>query len=238
PTTIRRLEPRALSMRFCGVTVDEYTSYLVRIPELPWDRAFTEGPGRQRRRIAGTSPLCSHFERCRGVGRRHDSIRVSRDSGPSQGVELRTKTPWKTPSATSACPAKNKPGNVRELEGCLKQALLQVRGPVLTADDLPSELARAKSAGKAPDASDADALLGYIRQRLAAGSTDLYAEALRRLDETLVREVLKHTGGNQAQAARLLGIARNSLRKKIQEQGITLERVVGEMANGAGRELK
>src|SRR5262245_9463887 len=125
----------------------------------------------------------------------------------------------------------NWPGNVRELEGCLKQALLQSRGPVLTVDDLPRELARDKPAGPAPADSDADALLGYIRQRLAAGSTDLYAEALSRLDETLVREVLKHTGGNQAQAARLLGIARNSLRKKIQEQGITLERVVGGAAD-------
>jgi two-component system nitrogen regulation response regulator GlnG len=130
------------------------------------------------------------------------------------------------------------PGNVREVEEILKQALLQARGPVLTVDDLPQELARAKPAGADPADSAADALLAYIRQRLAAGSTDLYAEALRRLDETLVREVLNFTGGNQAQAARLLGIARNSLRKKILEQGITLERVVGGMADGVEPKLK
>jgi two-component system nitrogen regulation response regulator GlnG len=120
------------------------------------------------------------------------------------------------------------PGNVRELEGCLKQALLQARGPVLMMDDLPPELTRDEPAGAAPADLDADALLCYIRQRLAAGSTDLYAEAVRRLDEMLVREVLIHTAGNQAQAARVLGIARNSLRKKIQEVGITLETLLAE----------
>jgi two-component system nitrogen regulation response regulator GlnG len=130
------------------------------------------------------------------------------------------------------------PGNVRELEGCLKQALLQARGQVLTAVALPPELTRGEPAGAAPADREADALLGYVRQRLAAGSTDLYAEALRRLEETLVREVLAHTGGNQAQAARLLGIARNSLRKKILELGITLERVVGGGADDAELGLK
>ena len=142
------------------------------------------------------------------------------------------------PEAMARLQAYTWPGNVRELEGCLKQALLQARGPVLSADDFPPELARAKPAGADPADSEADALLGYIRQRLVAGSTDLYAEALRWLDETLVREVLNFTGGNQAQAARLLGIARNSIRKKIQEQGITLERVVGGVADGVEPELK
>jgi two-component system nitrogen regulation response regulator GlnG len=116
------------------------------------------------------------------------------------------------------------------VEGILKQAVLQAQGPLLTAGDLPEELTRGEPEGIGP-ARVEDSLLGYIRQRLAAGSTDIYAETLRRLEQELLREVLKHTGGHQAQAARLLGIARNSLRKKIQELGITLERVVGEAAN-------
>jgi DNA-binding NtrC family response regulator len=121
------------------------------------------------------------------------------------------------------------PGNVRELEGSLKQAMLQARGPLLTVDDLPPELAGDQPAPATAAELSADALLSYVRERLTAGSTDLYAEALRRLDETLVREALRFTGGNQARAARLLGIARNSLRKKIQELEISLERVVGEL---------
>jgi two-component system nitrogen regulation response regulator GlnG len=36
--------------------------------------------------------------------------------------------------------------------------------------------------------------------------------------------VLQHTGGNQVQAARLLGITRGSLRTKIRELGITISR--------------
>jgi two-component system nitrogen regulation response regulator GlnG len=81
-------------------------------------------------------------------------------------------------------------------------------------------------------------VLGYVRQRLVAGSTDLYAEALRRLEEIIVRDVLKHTRGNQARAARVLGIARNSLRKKILELGITLERLGGGGADNVDPEQK
>jgi nitrogen regulation protein NR(I) len=115
------------------------------------------------------------------------------------------------------------PGNVRELEGVLKQALLQARGPVLALNDMPAELTRTETAVGAVDAKDSQSLLTFIRQRLAAGSTDLYAEALGRLEVTLMREVLQHTGGNQVQAAKLLGISRNWLRKKMQELGIKLE---------------
>ena len=104
---------------------------------------------------------------------------------------------------------------------------------MLTADDLPLEPTRCEPAGDASAGPEDGPLLGFIRRRLVAGSTDLYAESLRRLEEVLVREVLAHTGGNQVHAARVLGIARNSLRKKMQELGITLERVVGGTADGS-----
>ena len=54
-----------------------------------------------------------------------------------------------------------------------------------------------------------------IAERLAAGSTNLHAEALAHLETHLIPAVLAHTNGNQVQAAKILGIARNSLRKKL-----------------------
>lgn len=121
------------------------------------------------------------------------------------------------------------PGNVRELQASLKQAVLRAAAPVLMPEDLPATLREAT-----PDVQAALELLtgasldveAFIRSRLEAGSEDLYAEFLERMERILVSEVLNHTEGNQVQAARILGIARNSLRKKIKNLGITIDRAV------------
>ena len=60
----------------------------------------------------------------------------------------------------------------------------------------------------------------FLRQRLGPDSRDLYAEAHQELDRLLLPRVLEHTGGNQARAALLLGIARRTLRTKLQDLGL------------------
>jgi two-component system nitrogen regulation response regulator GlnG len=66
----------------------------------------------------------------------------------------------------------------------------------------------------------------FIEEQLNAGTTDLYAEVLRRMDRLLLARVLRHTHGNQLQAAKLLGITRGSLRNKLRELGIRIDRNV------------
>ena len=56
---------------------------------------------------------------------------------------------------------------------------------------------------------------------------DLYAEIHRELDRLVLPRVLEHTGGNQARAAVLLGIARRTLRTKLGELGLQVTRTVG-----------
>jgi DNA-binding protein Fis len=68
---------------------------------------------------------------------------------------------------------------------------------------------------------------------LAAGSTDLRAEVLAHPEARLLPTVLDHTSRNQGQAAKILGIARNGLRKKM----AALDQLVGrgpEHENQAG----
>jgi DNA-binding NtrC family response regulator len=60
----------------------------------------------------------------------------------------------------------------------------------------------------------------FLRQRLGPDSRDLYAEFHRELDRLLLGRVLEYTGGNQLRAALLLGIARRTLRQKLQELGL------------------
>jgi two-component system nitrogen regulation response regulator GlnG len=121
------------------------------------------------------------------------------------------------------------PGNVRELQSVLKQALLRASGPVLLPAFLPENLMSdggvrgGWSDGAAPGAAQdvlPTELEGYIRQRLGPDARDLYADAHRELDRVLLPRVLEYTRGNQHQAARLLGIARQTLRQKLRDLGL------------------
>ena len=112
------------------------------------------------------------------------------------------------------------PGNVRELQSVVKQALLRMTGTVLMTDFLP------ETRTTEPVASAGSDLTAFVEQRLGAGSTGLYAECLARMEQELILLLLKQTGGNQLQTAKLLGITRGSLRTKIRALGIRIESAV------------
>jgi two-component system nitrogen regulation response regulator GlnG len=116
------------------------------------------------------------------------------------------------------------PGNIRELESVLKQALLQASGPVLLPAFLPEPVG---SPGQLPQATPGEELglePFIVRQRLGPDARDLYADAHRQLDRLLLPRVLEYTRGSQHQAALLLGIARQTLRLKLRELGLSLRR--------------
>jgi two-component system nitrogen regulation response regulator GlnG len=121
------------------------------------------------------------------------------------------------------------PGNVRELQGVLKQALLQATGTVLIPAFLPEFLRAPPDAGPGKDVGPEADFEAFILRRLEEGTTTLSGEVHQRLDRLLVRLALRHTRGNQAQAARLLGISRQTLRVKTRELGFD----TGDSAEGA-----
>jgi two-component system nitrogen regulation response regulator GlnG len=111
------------------------------------------------------------------------------------------------------------PGNVRELENAVKRALVLSSSEVLAPDDF------AFLAGDT--ASESEATLAALVQseatrRLEAGAEDVYRRVIERVERPLLEAVLARTEGNQIRAAALLGINRNTLRKKIAELGIRL----------------
>jgi len=59
---------------------------------------------------------------------------------------------------------------------------------------------------------------------LASDNGDQYAEAHRRLDRVLLPRVLEASGGNQQEAARRLGIARETLRRRLRKLGLHVSR--------------
>ena len=123
------------------------------------------------------------------------------------------------------------PGNIRELQSVLKQALLQASGTVLLPAFLP-EVLRGPDEVEPPTTSTWCPPTGgepgmetfVIRQRVASNVRDLYADTHREVDRQLLSRVLEHTHGNLQQAALILGIARQTLRLKLRELGLPVPR--------------
>jgi two-component system nitrogen regulation response regulator GlnG len=144
------------------------------------------------------------------------------------GRELDKPVPVVPPETLDLLRGYDWPGNVRELQSALKQALLQMRGSVLLPEFLPASV-RSSAAESAPPAAGAEAFADldrFIQDRIAAGSEDLYAECLSQMERRLLTRVLQHTGGNQVQAAHILGITRGSLRTKIRSLNISIGRTI------------
>jgi DNA-binding NtrC family response regulator len=130
-----------------------------------------------------------------------------------------------TPEAMTRLRGYTWPGNIRELQSVLKQALLQASGAVLLPAFLPGPLGGADVvAPLSTPAAEPGEETFIIRQRLGSDVRDLYAETHRQVDRLLLPRVLEHTRGNLQQAALLLGIARQTLRLKLRDLGLSVTR--------------
>src|SRR5262245_59316755 len=129
------------------------------------------------------------------------------------------------PEALARLRAYSWPGNIRELQSVLKQALLQARGTTLLPAYLPALPAQPGGPVPGPpSAGDDPNLESFVRLCLTSDDGDQYTQAHRRLDRVPLPRVLEATGGNQQEAARRLGIARETLRRRLRELGLHLSR--------------
>jgi len=133
--------------------------------------------------------------------------------------------------ATSVIKALEKyhwPGNVRELENAIRHAHVMAKGDAILLSDLPNEMS-GQGSGSAP-ASSATPSEGTTSDA-AAMARQLFQLARREpklkiipfVERELVIQALKETSNNQVHAAKLLGITRATLRKRIEKFGIQRE---------------
>ena len=129
------------------------------------------------------------------------------------------------------------PGNIAELKSVLQGVLTESRGVVLASDALKRFLDVRHTTMETPDPTQSNLeiadhsidklpvhqhrfrktwdLQAFVDSQIAIGTEQLYEQTVALLDEQLLSLVMKHTKNNRVKAAKLLGITRTSLRRKM-----------------------
>ena len=155
---------------------------------------------------------------------RHFFAMVEKEGLPHKQIE---------PAAVERLKRYRWPGNVRELENLIRRLAALYPQDVITENIIEAELDQPAVSLAAPDNATEDTLAGSMERHLAAyfhGFGDglpppgLYHRILREVEYPLISTALAATRGNQIKAAELLGVNRNTLRKKIRDLDVQVIR--------------
>lgn len=155
-----------------------------------------------RQRTGDIEPLARHFL---GLAAQ-EGLPARRLSG--EAARILAEQPWR--------------GNVRELKNLVYRAALLARDEMVDAATVSDLLDQGSAMPKGAKSDISEAVADWLAgQRFAEG--ELYHGALAELERPIFDHALARTGGNQLKAAQLLGINRNTLRKRLQDLDIDPE---------------
>jgi len=122
------------------------------------------------------------------------------------------------------------PGNVREFENTIQRACVLATSAILLPKDLPLGTVHAAEPAHASQSAQPVAMTteAAIDVLLKAAQSDASVQLLPWLEREFTLYAMKATKGNQVRAARLLGITRATLRKRIERFGFTRELTISE----------
>ncbi len=182
--------------------------------------------------------------------RREDIALLARSFLAASAQELGMEPKRLSDDALARLQAFDFPGNVRQLQNLCHWLTVMAPSAVVDAKDLPPELgesmpamtaspsaqamdgapppapssaaaAAAPAAGATVGGQDWTHLMALEAARLlAAGEPEVWDELNRRFESELITTALAHTRGRRIEAARLLGIGRNTITRKIQDLGL------------------
>jgi DNA-binding NtrC family response regulator len=135
-------------------------------------------------------------------------------------TELGNDAPSIQPEAIAFLQTRSWPGNVRELENAVRQALLLARGYSISLEHVQLASARSRKSVVGADQT----IAGYFSELLDRAQRGEVEGAHARMFEDMERELytraIQLAEGNQAKAARWLGVTRTTMREKLIRFGL------------------
>jgi len=134
--------------------------------------------------------LCQHF-----INQLNNELKKDIKGVTQEVLDLFIELPWE--------------GNVRELRNVIERSYIMAKGEFIDIEDLPVEYREIR---KREDSSDAEQ---SIKDVLEDSPT-----TLEELEKRYIAKVLKITSGNRSKAAKILGLSRRSLYRKLKRYGL------------------
>lgn len=148
-------------------------------------------------------------------------------------LEFKKKILGMTPEAVKKMVSYHWPGNVRQLENVIKRAVVLCHGEWILEDQILLELKeeRREVGEEVKKKTFEDLLNSLFEELLRASSLHKDLDLISLLEKEIIVRALQKTNGNQVQAAKLLGINRNTLRSKMERYRLKKEVLISGLNN-------
>ena len=129
------------------------------------------------------------------------------------GDEIGCESKQFSPDAMTALTQYSWPGNIRELQNVVKRLMVLGVSQTIHSNELPREIRHTEVTGQT--LTWQKALAEVTKSKLDHGEKSIQAALVDEFDSVLIQAALSHSNGHRQQAAKLLGLGRNTLSRKI-----------------------
>ena len=136
------------------------------------------------------------------------------------GADLGVQAPSIQPEAIALLQRQPWTGNIRELENIVREALLLARPLGITGQHITQILARKTNAKSPSNQTHSDYIAALLARAVRGEEENIFAKMISDLEPELYTQAIRLAHGNQAQAARWLGVTRLKMREKLTEFGL------------------
>jgi len=136
------------------------------------------------------------------------------------GGEVGVDAPSIRPEAIAFLQNQTWPGNVRELENAVRQALLLARNYPIDFEHVQEAYARTKKSVLVSDQTIAGYFTGLLAKAQRGEADGVHARMIEEMERELFAHAIQLAQGNQAKAARWLGVTRTTMREKLIHFGL------------------
>jgi nitrogen regulation protein NR(I) len=136
------------------------------------------------------------------------------------GPELGSPDPTIQPDAMEFLQAQSWPGNVREVENVIRKVVLLSSGYHINLEHVKAALGRGAGQSSGDNQSLRELAMDLLTAAQRGESSDAHARLMELAERELLSQAIKLAQGNQAKAARWLGISRLTLREKLTQFGL------------------